>query len=48
MVIILDFLDLITNQPKTTGKEVLEDYLKAVDLLTINNTKKILRNKLLS
>ena len=35
-------LDLSGSYYKPTEKEVLEDYLKAVDLLTINNNQKIL------
>jgi hypothetical protein len=40
---ILDYLDHITNQRK---KEVLEDYLKAVDLFTINSTQKVLEKQI--
>ena len=32
---------------KPTEKEVLEDYLKAVDLLTINNTQIVLEKQII-
>ncbi|MDF2738576.1 MAG: hypothetical protein K0S93_2437 [Nitrososphaeraceae archaeon] len=33
---------------KPTEKEVLEDYLKAIDLLTINNNQNVLEKQLFS